>query len=206
MEKSRKVSLIVLMVALIGLITVGLWDYLKGGQLSSIMQYAHPNKSIGDLTKAAVRVMEFIDFTSAESAAGSLLLEEYRKKYPDQMYITAKYFSTTSTNSLLSAQFAECAAAQKKFFPFARALFRTQDEWKDKIGSNIYFWITAKTIDLDIKEMQRCVENPHLPNIVLADKTLGESYLVKTVPTYFVNDKRIVGVNALREQLEKILK
>src|SRR3989338_1935251 len=85
--------------------------------------------------KSSLHIVEYLDFQCPACAKGSNILREYLKNNHDKMYLELKYFPLNShAHGFTSAQFAECAAQQGKFWPFHDRLIDKQSEWRSLLN------------------------------------------------------------------------
>ena len=82
----------------------------------------------------------------------------------------------------------ECAYQQGKFWTYRRELFASENGLK---LDNLL--LIAESIDLDLIEFQTCLESDNAQNIVDRDILIAESLGVTGTPTFFINDKVLVG-------------
>lgn len=140
---------------------------------------------------AKVKIIEFADFQCPyckqwhDTVASALLA-----KYGDKVAIYYRHYPLTSIHpqAMDGAVAAECAAAQGKFWEMHDALYASQDN----IGVSTSQAL-AKQIGLDTDKFNNCLANdPVQPNID-ADVVDGVAYGVQGTPTFFVNNRRLVG-------------
>lgn len=102
---------------------------------------------------AAVTVIEYADFQCPGCASFAPLLKEISAAFPEDVQIIYRYFPLTSIHPLshLSAEAAESAATQGKFWEFNEALFAQQGEWSrlNETEARAFFVDLAGTLGLD---------------------------------------------------------
>ena len=64
----------------------------------------------------------------------------------------------------------------------------------------------ARSVNLDPKKLEACTENADIKALILDEKAKGKSRGVESTPTYFVNDKMVVGFKTLDGELKSLLK
>ena len=106
---------------------------------------------------------------------------------------------------MTSALWAQCAARQDKFWIMHDLLFDRQPQWQTLPDPEFFFRTLAGQSGLDTAALESCVRDPRTREVVMADKLLGESRFIRSTPTYFINGKMTVGVEALRNKLEDAL-
>ncbi|MCD4781281.1 MAG: DsbA family protein [Candidatus Omnitrophica bacterium] len=158
-------------------------------------------------SQAAVKIEEFTDFLCPACAVGSRVLNEYMKKYPDDMRLVYHYYPLYP-NSLPSAVYAECAGAQGKFWEYHDRLISQVKTIHRAKGDAVFRYLLkiAEDIDLDMEQIRQCVADPKVEKVIIKEKELGNNMGVRATPTYFINGKRVVGHIALKEEFKKYFK
>ncbi len=153
--------------------------------------------------KALVRIVEYLDFQCPACAKGGLLIEEYMKKYPSKIRLEVKYYPITQihTHALKSTLYSECAARQGKFWEFHHFLLKEQSRWERLIDVDAAFLEKAKDLRIDLDKLQACVDSEEARTLILDEKEQAKNLGVKSTPTYFINDKMLVGPKSLKDEL-----
>ncbi len=152
---------------------------------------------------AKVNIVEFIDFECPACAYGAKVLKEYAVLYPDQIRLQVKYFPLMNIHrhALQVASYAECTARQGKFWPFFEPLSAQQAQWTKLIAAGDIFDQLAKAAGADMGQLKSCLVSEDVSTTIMAEKTLGRSLGVQSTPTYFINDKMVVGTKSLMDEL-----
>ncbi len=152
---------------------------------------------------APLRIVEHADFQCHSCAESAMLMKSYFYTYPSEIRLEFHYhpFPDQHPNALTSAVYAECAAQQRQFWPFAESLFEDQSEWAPLQDPSGFFHTIAANLSLDTAKLDACVADPATQQTVLRDKQEGESQGVKVTPTFFINGKRTVGTEAMVQEL-----
>ncbi|MDO8580429.1 MAG: thioredoxin domain-containing protein [Candidatus Omnitrophota bacterium] len=156
--------------------------------------------------QANVRIAEFMDFQCSHCAEGSKILKEYLRKYPGQIYLAMQYFPLGQLNSMLSAIYVECAARQGKFWAYQDLLLAQQDKWRTLLNVKNTLRDYAQQAGVQVVALDQCVQQKDVPEMILKEKKLGESYQITSTPTYFINNKMVVGPEELKEKLGMLFK
>ena len=178
-------------------------DMMQGKSQDGLANFV-PERTKG-AEGAPVGIVEFLDFQCSHCRDGSLLLKELMAQHPGSIRISLKYYPLGQLNSSMSAYYAECAAQQGKFWDMHDKLFAAQDEWRTLLRIKPFFNELAAGIGLDQAVLDKCVESGKTKKTVERDKALGEAYSVRSTPTYFVNDKMIVGIHSLKKELDELM-
>lgn len=154
-------------------------------------------------SSAKVQIVEFVDFQCPSCAMGYKILKEYMQKYPNDIRVQLKYFPLyrAHTHAKMATLYSECAARQNKFWPFVDKLFSTQQQWTPMINADSMYQTLAKESDIDIKTLNICLVTESTMQDIEKDRKLGETLAVSSTPTYFINNKMVVGTKSLQEEL-----
>jgi protein-disulfide isomerase len=146
---------------------------------------------------ATLTVVEFTDYQCP-----------YCKRYFDETYLRLKkdYVDTGKIRyvvrdfpldehpqAMLAAAATECAGEQGKFADMHDKLFSTQDQWSYRSEAIGIFKTYAATMGLDKGTFDDCIDNGKYDNEIAKDISDGQSYTVKSTPTIFIGDRKIVG-------------
>lgn len=145
-------------------------------------------------SKFKVRI--FSDFQcpackSAESAVNAAKL-----KFGDRVRFVWNDFPLVSIhpNARPAALAARCAEDQGKFWEYHDKLFAGQEEWAGQGAPTPVFQRYAKDIGLDEAKFSSCVVNQQFLRKIQDDEAEGKANRVEGTPTFFVGNKRFVGV------------
>ncbi|MCC6543960.1 MAG: DsbA family protein [Nitrospirae bacterium] len=145
--------------------------------------------------KARVRIVEYSDFQcpACRNAQGALkqIIEEYGEKV--QIIFNDFPLVSNHPNALPAAEAAQCAYVQNRFWEYHDLLFERQDIWAPTTDPQPYFLDYAKETGLNIEQFTRCTENRETKKAVSTDMKEGESLRIRSTPTFFINDTRLVG-------------
>ena len=108
-------------------------------------------------------------------------------------------------HAMQSARYAHCAAKQEKFRPFQDILVERQQQWEGLISADSVFRQIAQEAQIDLKQLDVCLQSERTNQDILEEKVKGTSLGVKSTPTYFVNGKMVVGTKLLQQELNKLL-
>ncbi len=175
-------------------------QYFRTANLKKDMAAA---RSKGKAT-AQVRIIEHIDFQCPACAYGAKLVKEYFDKYPDKIFVEIKYHPLPMhKHSMISTRYCECAARQGKFWPFQDSLLERQAEWSILLDPKTTFEDIAQKAGLDLTALNSCVADPAVDKFIQEELEQSNALGVKSTPTYFINDKMVVGGIELKKILDK---
>ena len=154
---------------------------------------------------APVRIVEFIDFQCPACAQGAKFLKSFMEQHPGKLRLELKYFPfKTHRHGMLSAQYAECAARQGKFWPYHDYLVERQNNWKRLEDAKPAFDFMAKEVGLDSAQLETCLADESVVSFLEKHKKEGTSLGVRQTPTYFINGKMVVGKKSLQLKLSEL--
>lgn len=150
-----------------------------------------------------VTIVEFSDFQCPACLAVQAPLSQLLNKYSDKVKFVYRYFPLTQIhkNAQLSAQAAEAAGLQGKFFEMHDKLFTMQASWEGITDPHETFAGYAEAIGIDKTKFLSDLDSQVVKDSVQADASVASKYNLSGTPTFFVN-----GVKTEFPQLEsKIL-
>jgi protein-disulfide isomerase len=144
---------------------------------------------------AKITIVEYSDFQCPSCAFVQTKIHEILERYKGQIRFIYKYYPLVKIhkNALPAAHAAECAAAQKQFWPYHDKLFSTQPTWASLADPTTSFMAIASDVKLDLNQFNQCYADPSRRNVVEADAEEAKRRQVAATPTFFVNDRRLVG-------------
>ena len=156
--------------------------------------------------QAPIKIIEYMDFQCPACANGARLLENFIKSNPDKFYLEVRYYPLEMHfHAMRAARFAECAGRQGKFWAMHDILFKEQSTWAPLLNAEPVFGEMTRTIKLDPRKLQQCLADPKVNDRILKDRETGKAKEVKSTPTYFVNNKLLVGTLNLGKELKSSL-
>ena len=197
-------TVVIAMIVVIGIVSVKAVLYYRNTSVR-IQVWEQTLRTKGN-PNAAVKVVEFTDFQCPACAQAVGVIDDVMKKYPGKIYFEHKYFPLAMHSfSKRAAIFAECAAEQRKFWPFHDVLFRSQQSWVKMASVDDYFSQLAVSLGADGVRLSVCINNPLVLQRVDKDVIEGKKLGVSSTPTFFVNGKIVVGSASFRKAIESIL-
>ncbi|MFZ8933474.1 MAG: DsbA family protein [Bacteriovoracaceae bacterium] len=147
--------------------------------------YGNPN--------AKVTIVEFSDFQCPFCKKGKAVMEELKKKYGNKIKIVFKNFPLPfHVFAKKAAEASLCAheQGQKHFWKMYDKMFNDQSKLSEKDLKS-----TAKSIGLDMKKFNNCLDSSKYAKTVDQDLEYGKKIGVKSTPTFFVNGQLINGAH-----------
>ncbi len=162
---------------------------------------------------AKVTVVEFGDYQCPACGFAETILTEVRAYYaknPDVNFVF-RHFPLTSIhdNALITAEAAEAASAQGKFWEMHALLYENQNAWAE-ISNPIDLLVSyAKEIGIDTTKFKKEVENKKYQNNILADQSDGNTLNIDRTPTFFINGEmqpQIPTFSEFKSKIDALLK
>ncbi|MCK5259765.1 MAG: thioredoxin domain-containing protein [Candidatus Omnitrophica bacterium] len=174
-------------------------QFRKGGSTAT-------NARMKGKKDAPIKIVEFIDFQCPACAFGAAYLKEMFEKYPEAIRVEVKHYPLKMhRHGLLSSRYAECAARQGKFWPFQDMLLARRSNWQRLADADPVFAQIADDSGLDEQKLKACLKDPTIDEAIKKDKEEGGALGVKSTPTYFVNEKMVVGKKSLDAAIMRLL-
>lgn len=152
--------------------------------------------ALGD-PNAKVTMVEFTDYGCPFCREYDLAtFPQLKSAYIDtgKVYYVVKHYPVSSQQGGLAAEAADCAGEQGRFWDMHKALFTSAgDDWdKSEAKARASFRSSAEALGLDLKAFDSCVKQGRSEQ-VSADFEQGMKLRVSGTPTFFVNNKMLVG-------------
>ncbi|MDE2221546.1 MAG: thioredoxin domain-containing protein [Candidatus Omnitrophica bacterium] len=153
---------------------------------------------------ARVKIVEFVDFQCPACAWGIEYLKTLFARHPNDLYIQVRYFPLTSLHrhALISALYSECAARQGKFWALDELMIPQQSQWAPLINPQPVFDAMARQIGMDMGQLNSCLGSEDARKVINDEKSMGQSLGIASTPTYFINNKMVVGTKSLQEEMK----
>lgn len=169
------------------------------------MTSASAGRIKGD-SDAPIKIVEFIDFQCSACAKGAAYLKEKMEDYPGVIRVEVKYYPLQMhKHGFLSSQYAECASRQGEFWPYQDLLLARQSNWSRLMSAKPAFDKMAEEVSLDRAELDACLGDESVDEIINENKEEGRAKGVKSTPSYFINGEMIVGKKSLDAKINELL-
>jgi protein-disulfide isomerase len=104
--------------------------------------------------------------------------------------------------SMRASEAARCAYEQDKYEDYAMLLYSRQSQWT-KAGPG-KFKDYARELGLNMDEFSRCFDSGAMREIIKKEIEEGKQLQISGTPTFFINDRRIVGARPF-EDFDKVI-
>jgi protein-disulfide isomerase len=191
-------STLVILLVLVGVIA-GAKIFLMSKKVPINLQEARAKGN----PQARVKIVEFVDFQCPACAYGIKYLKTFFDQHPNDIYLQVKYFPLTNMHhhAMISALYSECAARQGKFWALDDLMIPQQSQWAQLTSPEPVFQAMAAQAGMNIEQLNACLASDDARKVINDEKSLGQSLGIVSTPTYFVNNKMVVGAKSLMDEL-----
>lgn len=160
-------------------------------------------RGVGELQNVLI---EYSDFQCPVCAPYAGMVSEIEKEFRGKLTVVYRNFpkDTIHENAYRAAQAVQAASEQGKFWQMHDLLYEKQSEWSVSDHPQDAILQYAKSLLLDTKKFTADIENPRIEAAIQKDIESGENSGVDTVPTFFLNGKKIPSPHTVQE-FEKII-
>lgn len=154
---------------------------------------------------AKVTIVEFGDYQCPACAAVHTLTKQVLKDYAGKVNFIYRHFPLPQhKNALISAEAAEAAGEQGKFWQMNDKLYETQDQWAENEKPLDIFTVFTKDLGLDTAKFQADVIANKYQDKINRDQNDGNSLKINSTPTFFINGQKLEGVSGYNDFKSKI--
>lgn len=146
---------------------------------------------------AKVNIVEFGDFQCPACAAAYPIVEQLLALYKDnpQVNFVSRNFPLSQHQyALLTAEAAEAAGAQGKFWEMYRLIYTNYDQWVNSADPMSILVGYATQLKLDVNRFKTEVTANKYSAIIEQDKQDGLALGISSTPTFFINGVKEVGI------------
>ena len=162
---------------------------------------------------APVTVIEFSDF---ECPACKYFWSNVETQFKEELVDTGKvrfvykHFPLPQHKyAFKAAEASECAADQGKFWEYHDKLFENQLECKNATDHKAMVVGFAKDLNLDVNKFESCLNSNKYLSEVENDIEAGKMAKIQGTPTFFINNRTIIGpkpIKAFKEIINEELR
>lgn len=143
---------------------------------------------------AKVVITEYSDFQCPRCAEAQPVLEKLLAQYAGQTRLVFRHFPLRGHAwAAVAARAAEAAGQQGKFWAYADLLYGRQKEWSVSPDPVVVFRQYATELGLDGARFASDMDGEKVRALVDGDRTHGESLPIAATPTFFINERVVVG-------------
>lgn len=141
---------------------------------------------------AKATLVEYADFQCPACKAYVPWIENLVKDFPNDLRVVYRYFPLKQIHyqAQNSAEVAEAAGLQGKFWEMEKVLYENQEKWANTTGKEP-FNTYAEAIGLDMAKFASDLKLSSTKERVDADLEQGISIGINGTPTFYLNNKKI---------------
>lgn len=200
-------GIIVATVAIIG----GALFFLSGSSKSTV-QKANPALLIRpdsyrlSTPSATVTLVEFGDYQCPACGAYHPVVKQLLLDFKDSLSFVFREFPLPMhPNGPISAQAAQAAGKQGKYWEMHNMLYEKQAEWSEGNDARTFILGYAKDIGLNVAQFTKDLDSTEIKNIVDRDTQDGNSLGVNATPTFYLNGEKLENPGNLAD-FESLIK
>ena len=194
MTKEAKILIGIAVVVVIGGILLAIYANPKPAEPGAPVDQQSLIRETSHMTKAAtakVNIVEFGDYQCPGCAAAHPILKEIVEQYkdnPDVNFVFRNYpLDAIHPNAHISAEAAEAAAKQGRFWEMHDMIYEKQAEWSTLPDPSGKFSEYAGLLGLNLTEFNAGVSQRLFSDIIKADTDDGKALGVEGTPTFYIN-------------------
>jgi len=158
---------------------------------------------------AKVSLIEYGDFQCPACGAYFPMVERIRADYDGKILFAFRNFPLYSVhpNAGISAQAAEAAGIQGKYWEMNKLLYEKQTEWSSADPTKVvaqHFNGYARSLGLDVAKFDKDINISQVTDKIKSDVDGGNAAGVAQTPTFYVNLKQIQNPSSY-EQFKTII-
>jgi protein-disulfide isomerase len=143
---------------------------------------------------AKVTIVEFSDFAGPACGASYPIVSKLQNDYKGKVNFVIKEFPLSfHQNAYIAAEAAVAAGTQGKFWEMADKLYSNQQRWIDSNNALDIFSTYANELGMDRNKFITNIQNKTYDNDIQADIAYGNKLGVDAIPTFYINNQRVVG-------------
>jgi len=152
------------------------------------------NSGVSSSGDGTVTLTEYTDYGCPFCSKAHATVKALEEEYGDNLIIVHKNFPIPQLHpsSPKAHEAAECAKDQGKFTEYRDWLFANQQ--KHDITN---LKQAAKDLGLDETQFNSCLDSGDKTDVVAADVAEGQALGIRGTPTFYVNDKQLVGAQPI---------
>ncbi len=159
----------------------------------------------GEATASAT-LIEYADYQCPICSSYFTMVNEVFQQREDELRIVYRHFPLTQIhpNAVPSAQAAEAAGIQGKFWEMSQLLYQNQQEWSEQRDPFPTFRNYAQELGLDLDQFTSDYNSPAVLERIQAHAQSAEVLNLNGTPSFFLNGKRIQNPRSVDEFLRLV--
>ncbi len=190
--KKGEFSISIILVLCIILFSIVVVTYVKDP-----LRIASKDRDFLGSKNAEVTIIEFGDYLDSNTSNMNLIMDTIIHEFPEDIKFVFKSY-LTKNDSILAAQGVKCSRDSDKLWRMHNTLLNA----KLNTITNLELYQYTRELEIKVTRMQNCIEEEIYKEMIEKNSELGDRLNIKTLPTIFINKRRIEGItdlNTIRE-------
>lgn len=158
---------------------------------------------------AKIEILELADYQCSGCAGVAPMLSEVQSSRPDAIKLRYRNYplEMSHNKARLSAQAAEAAGRQGKFWEMHDMLFANQKNWNDLTsGAFRNELITyAKALQLHEEQFLRDLDDDSIDDVINKDIEAGNNLRIEATPSVFINGQQVKSIPTDKDAFLKLI-
>ena len=215
MNKQALILIGIVIVVIGGVLGLALW--LQSVSPSPVMPdtniigekvYSRSYSHMTGTASAKVTLVEFADFQCPYCAQSFAPVKADVDKYktnPNFNFVFRNYPLPQHSNAQVSAEVAEAAGAQGKYWEMIELLYVHQNDWSGNITPNNEFNSYANQLGLNLDQFKSDVAASKYINNIAQDQADGNAWGISGTPAFFLNGQAVANYTELDSLIAALL-
>jgi protein-disulfide isomerase len=161
---------------------------------------------LGATESAKIAITEFGDFQCPACGSYHPMLKQMLTEFAGKVNFTFRNFPLTQhKNSNISAQAAEAAGIQGKFWQMHDKIYETQAEWSGSSDAKNIFISYAQALNLNVEQFKKDIDSDSVKNKIQSDTNDGNLVKVDATPTFYLNGVKMDTMPPTYEGIQKLI-
>ena len=153
-------------------------------------------------TSATITLVEYGDYQCAHCGEAHPLIKKLMKEFPNELLFVFRNFPDEDVpESMITAQAAEAAGLQNKFWEMHDLIFEQHDQLTE--DNLIYF---AESLNLNLEQFENDRASQNVLAKIESDVESGVRSYVDDTPTFFINDELLETYDETYESLANAIR
>lgn len=166
--------------------------------VSDVSKLVRADSNMTGSASAKVTLVEFGDYECPACGASEPVIKKIIDTYaknPNFNFVFRNFpLTSIHANALVSAEAAEAAGAQGKYFQMNELLYINQSQWSESKAPLDIFVSYAQQLNLDVNKFKQDVQSNKYANKINADSDDGNAIGINATPTFYLDGVQTVGV------------
>ena len=166
-----------------------------------------PSSHMTGRIDAKVQVVEFGDYQCPACGYAAPIVEKLIETYkdnPEVNFVYRHFPLPQHSNAKITAEAAEAAGAQGKFWEMHNMIYGNQNEWAGNPKVLEVLTGYAKKLGLNVEAFIDAVNQEKFKDVILKDLSDAQAIGVNSTPTFYINGEKVAGVLSLEDFKKKI--